>query len=1237
MLAEAAVRVFWQNPFTPLFQSGIGFQRQSKAEAQETDEQTIYFEAKPNTTLDMLVNNLLLSNAGRLETMAVPDYSPYPQFSQALESPVYILVASLWGRTYSSIVYDTHHTTDFSEMYQTSTPYYHAEMPNYEDVVPYEDNPEHLTAKSVYAYQDAARHYETTYKYSVSQRISHSSAGINLEYVMPNVKIWLPNIESKADIPYEKIMPIDGEKSNTVYNGQPGVQVLDLDSRVLNKNKPAISEALPQKPSTARFAFQCGVFDMSEIASGARSDVSEIAYGTYFVHALPMTHQAISEYAQKLITNRQKWGVFDTLAQSKPAISECIEMQSISNTQRNAIAFLAPKKFGNKFLREPEICLPNFSVHAQEHAPTFRSAVLDTYLGSHFTARSWSPTELEVPSATETAKYAQWSNNNSQPQAAGYFFKPRLSQQAAEYVPSLSNKQWVSEALPQKLYAIRNALGDAQYGNNPLQIQVLQISSNPKTQHSVWQTFGYGIHYAAWTPVEIAISLLAKGDVAHNVPNDAKLPTPGQFPDLAFIEYRRAADSPVLSPANYSAAYSPAALNAKEYMEHYQLNGWILPCLTAIVSGSTNRAICNWKIDQSDTSVQTDAYPSLQNVSLNSADTFIDYNPHVLAGHMIYAGPALSAGWIDSLHKKSLESRINSIANSNLENNLPELASSNQSYYGIYNEATASADIDDADTDMIVSKYDSAAKDSPKDGVRDEKKGNVKYESEVKGESTSTATNTTNDKITTVEQESIDDKVSPIAYAAAGVGVGIVGAIGSVVSGLYNKAAAETNAPDTAVTEALSSGKPMLDSKSAKPTKGCYTPKIKLETNIVEDGQERPVDTSENKRRTQCPKITKLELIETGDDYHLFSLIQRNLKDVSNLEGRFIDVKDMGASYSRPYHETKARRIFFGADNVITFIDKILRDEGYVPLYESDGRNVYIVGIMGANAAVKKSTGDDHIDIRVELFDMKSKEKKLPSMTDRLKDPDRYNIRILPRASKGKANQNFSEHIDPGYQTPELRRMPKEGYTLQEFGNGRLGIYEYTPKAGEIFDILLTSQGADDYKGKEGLQILRFIVNNEDTSRYSNLGQIIEDRLAKQKLKPVIKEYETHRDTDSENYQDGKAANNRTRSLDYIQGLRQAAIRMQPGRDAASDGILVVNVVPDGVKGNSAMHPMFEGVSLEDYSSYTGYEANAILVNGKGVSARYRLSSDDKISFALPGYTRSPLKAGLMRTKACFS
>ena len=60
---------------------------------------------------------------------------------------------------------------------------------------------------------------------------------------------------------------------------------------------------------------------MSEIASGARSDVSETAYGTYFAHALSMTHQATSEHAQKLITNRQKWGVFDTLAQSKPAIS----------------------------------------------------------------------------------------------------------------------------------------------------------------------------------------------------------------------------------------------------------------------------------------------------------------------------------------------------------------------------------------------------------------------------------------------------------------------------------------------------------------------------------------------------------------------------------------------------------------------------------------------------------------------------------------------------------------------------------------------------------------------------------------------------------------------------------------------------------------------------------------------------------------------------------------------------
>src|SRR3989338_3844592 len=59
-------------------------------------------------------------------------------------------------------------------------------------------------------------------------------------------------------------------------------------------------------------------------------------------------------------------------------------MQSISNTQRNAIAFLAPKKFGNKFLREPEICLPNFSVHAQEHAPGFSARRFLTFVILYF-------------------------------------------------------------------------------------------------------------------------------------------------------------------------------------------------------------------------------------------------------------------------------------------------------------------------------------------------------------------------------------------------------------------------------------------------------------------------------------------------------------------------------------------------------------------------------------------------------------------------------------------------------------------------------------------------------------------------------------------------------------------------------------------------------------------------------------------------------------------------------------
>ncbi|HZX45565.1 MAG TPA: hypothetical protein VFF28_07840 [Candidatus Nanoarchaeia archaeon] len=49
---------------------------------------------------------------------------------------------------------------------------------------------------------------------------------------------------------------------------------------------------------------------MSEIASGARSDVSETAYGTYFAHALSMTHQAISLACSKTPYKQAKMGSF---------------------------------------------------------------------------------------------------------------------------------------------------------------------------------------------------------------------------------------------------------------------------------------------------------------------------------------------------------------------------------------------------------------------------------------------------------------------------------------------------------------------------------------------------------------------------------------------------------------------------------------------------------------------------------------------------------------------------------------------------------------------------------------------------------------------------------------------------------------------------------------------------------------------------------------------------------------
>ena len=53
------------------------------------------------------------------------------------------------------------------------------------------------------------------------------------------------------------------------------------------------------------------------------------------------------------------------LVHCKQAVSECLKA-SLSDTQRTATAFLAPKKFRHKFLREQEICYANFSVHGQK-------------------------------------------------------------------------------------------------------------------------------------------------------------------------------------------------------------------------------------------------------------------------------------------------------------------------------------------------------------------------------------------------------------------------------------------------------------------------------------------------------------------------------------------------------------------------------------------------------------------------------------------------------------------------------------------------------------------------------------------------------------------------------------------------------------------------------------------------------------------------------------------------------
>ena len=498
----------------------------------------------------------------------------------------------------------------------------------------------------------------------------------------------------------------------------------------------------------------------------------------------------------------------------------------------------------------------------------------------------------------------------------------------------------------------------------------------------------------------------------------------------------------------------------------------------------------------------------------------------------------------------------------------------------------------------------------------------------------------------------------------------------------------------------------LQDMKQSKKTQ-CYH-KVKLEDTIKEEDGEKILDAQDYRKKTQCPKIANLEDIAHDSDGSSLTSIFALTKERTNISdiwdggkaGYVIRIKEKGVSRSRPYYETPARDYVTSANSLLAIVDKFLRDRGYVPHYGGDQEGVYIAGIMGAKAAAQKRLDKmpgnykvKDIDVIVELHDKRTGESSLPNLTSTKDSPGNYQLSILLRVKS--INQNgeeqvfttpFEEEIDPGYQAPELRKLSNDrSYTLKEFGNGRLGISEYAPKSGEIFSILMTSQGADDYEDREGYQILRIVVNEDDVRQHRTLDQVIGNRLEKQRLRPVMNEYETQKDTESATYKNGQKSNNKTKSLDGVQGMYAEWLKQNPYGDSMDVGILVVNVQRNQERRpcNGALRGLFhgngvsdasihevegcyEGVSLEDYISHTFEKAGKkvglsydmrfeedgityttlegqketaeILVNGKKVDRQYMFKNGDKISMVSQQNSsqQSPLKE-MQRQKQQYS
>ena len=364
------------------------------------------------------------------------------------------------------------------------------------------------------------------------------------------------------------------------------------------------------------------------------------------------------------------------------------------------------------------------------------------------------------------------------------------------------------------------------------------------------------------------------------------------------------------------------------------------------------------------------------------------------------------------------------------------------------------------------------------------------------------------------------------------------------------------------------------------------------------------------------PNLRERFYVDANTQVKWFSLfdapVDITLELLLNNSDYTVRVKGKDIDFERPFYESRSVSYVAKANSGVAIVDRLVRQLGLNPVWEIDQEitddneirsgKVYLKDIMG----VRDATKSQEVDYVVRFFDKHTGKVELKALEDIISMGDinskRYTLDVVVQARTidelPKQIMRFKERIDLGYKMPVLEKVSyRENLERLEPLSGTGGIDEFLPESGDIYDIVIASQGVYDRNSKNitgAYSILKFRISDKDITDNSDyvmmvkdkngfekqyrtkantLAAIIDRKLEEYGLKGVFIEIATHKDGEGTNYQTGGELNNTTIYLAGVQGAMTEFLRTDPNANLHQMGILVEKLVyPCGGKDFDRYH-----------------------------------------------------------------